>query len=165
MNDSGLYISLSDVFNHISLLKSSCNPGPDGVPSIVLKNCKFSLCLPLFILFQTSLSEGVFPQLWKNSYVIPIFKSGQRNNVDNYRGVCNQSAIPKLLDAIVSIQLRWASASIISSSQHGFFSNRSTLSNLLEYKSFLNFSLLESKIEIRMRQEYSLASSIILLNG
>ena len=138
VNDSGLYISLSDVFNHISLLKSSCNPGPDGVPSIVLKNCKFSLCLPLFILFQTSLSEGVFPQLWKNSYVIPIFKSGQRNNVDNYRGVCNQSAIPKLLDAIVSIQLRWASASIISSSQHGFFSNRSTLSNLLEYKSFLN---------------------------
>ena len=135
--DTGLNVSLSDVFNRISKLNSSCKPGPDGIPSILIKNCKFSLCSPVFTLFQSSLKEGVFPTKWKNSYTIPIFKSGERNKIVNYRGVCNQSVIPKLLDSIVSDQLQWFSKSIIPPEEYGFFANRSTLSNLLEFRSFI----------------------------
>ena len=84
VHDVGLNITLTDVFDHISDLKSSCNPGPDGVPSIVIKNCKFTLSLPLLNLFKSSLREGIFPEIWKRSFVIPIFKSGQRNKIDIY---------------------------------------------------------------------------------
>ncbi|XP_063932652.1 uncharacterized protein LOC135144560 [Zophobas morio] len=118
VNDMGLKICLSDIFDEISKLKSSCSPGPDGIPSILIKNCKFALCSPLLLLFETPLRD-----------------------VEHYRGVCCQSAIPKLLDSIVTRQLQWASSSVISSKQHGFVSNRSTLSNLLEYRSFLNEAL------------------------
>ncbi|RYA72249.1 hypothetical protein DD592_26325, partial [Enterobacter cloacae complex sp. 2DZ2F20B] len=141
VNDNGLSVTLSIVFEHISALYLSCNSGPDGIPSVVLKNCNYTLSLPLFILFKTSLNLGIFPHAWKNSYIIPVFKSGQRQRVDDYRGVCNQSVIPKLLDSIVSSQLQWTSSLIISSKQHGFRSNRSTMSNLLEYYSFLNESI------------------------
>ena len=93
VHDVGLDIKISDVFDGISGLKQSCNPGPDGVPNIILRKCKFSLCLPLFQLFKKSLLSGTFPKLWKSSYIVPIFKSGESNKIDNYRGVCNQSAI------------------------------------------------------------------------
>ena len=136
--DSGLNVNLAEIFEYISQLKSSCNPGPDGVPSILLKNCVFSISLPLFLLFKTSLSLGNFPTIWKNSYVTPIFKSGNRNKIDNYRGVCNQSVIPKILDFIVAKQLQWISSSLISVKQNGFYKNRSTLTNLMEYYCYLN---------------------------
>ncbi|XP_063907420.1 uncharacterized protein LOC135125696 [Zophobas morio] len=98
VNDNGLSVTLSIVFEHISALYLSCNSGPDGIPSVVLKNCNYTLSLPLFILFKTSLNLGIFPHAWKNSYIIPVFKSGQRQRIDDYRGVCNQSVDPKLLD-------------------------------------------------------------------
>ena len=86
------------------------------------------------------MEKGVFPKTWKSSYIIPVHKGNERNKVDNYRGVCNQSAILKLLDSIRTTQIQWSASSIISNSQHDFFPKKSTLTNLLEYQSFLNES-------------------------
>ena len=73
----------------------------------------FEKCIPY--------KKGIFPKLWKNSYIIPIFKSGQHDKIENYRYVCNQSAIPKLLDSLVSSEIQWASSQSISCQQHGFY--------------------------------------------
>ena len=35
--DNGLKVTISDVFQAISNLKTTCSPGPDRIPSIVLK--------------------------------------------------------------------------------------------------------------------------------
>src|SRR5699024_5614596 len=95
---------------------------------------------PLWILFNKSLMVNQFPNIWKTSFVKPIFKSGNRNEVTNYRGVCNQSAVPKIFESIVAKQLQWTASKDLINQQHGFCKNKSTLSNLLEYYSFLNES-------------------------
>lgn len=124
----------SDVYKALTSLPLKYSSGPDGVPSFILKKCAASLAIPLSMLFNRSLSSGVFPLKWKSSFVFPIFKSGDRSNVANYRGVCVQSAIPKLLDQLITSQLSFACKHFIAEEQHGFFAKRSTVTNLLSYQ-------------------------------
>ncbi|KAI5730812.1 hypothetical protein M8J77_000352 [Diaphorina citri] len=56
---------------------------------------------------------------WKKSFVISIFKSGDRCNISNYRGVCILSCVPKLLNKLIVEKLAFASRSFISDEQHG----------------------------------------------
>lgn len=54
-------------------LKPSLTPGPDGLPGVTLKNCADVLAPPLAMLFVMSLSSGVFPDIWKSVWLVPIF--------------------------------------------------------------------------------------------
>lgn len=100
-----LPFSLSDVFAKISALPDKLSSGPDMIPNLFLRNCIFTISKPLHLLFNKSLETGIFPEFWKHSYIIPIFKSGERENVENYMGVCSQSAVAKLFDSLVYDQL------------------------------------------------------------
>jgi hypothetical protein len=68
--------------------------------------------------------------------VTPIFKKGRRNNVEDYRGVAILSAIPKRFDDVCTKNLIFVN-------QHGFMKNRSTVTNLFEYASFVLKSIEE----------------------
>lgn len=106
--------------------------GPDGVPQSVLKNCGFELVRPLAFLFNKSLNLGVFPKIWKDSFLTPVYKASDRNNVENYRGIAVLSSIPKHFESIICDHLSAFVKTRISSQQHGFFKGRSVQSNLLK---------------------------------
>jgi hypothetical protein len=53
----------------------------------MLKSTAKTLCTPLCIIFNRSLQEGVFPDVWKTANVIPIFKKGEADTPSNYRPV------------------------------------------------------------------------------
>lgn len=127
-------LSSSEVKKALVSLPPKFSSGPDRVPSFILKKCAISLANPLACLFNKSLSSGHFPCLWKSSYVLPIFKSGDRSDIANYRGVCIQSAVPKVLDSLVSQRLSFSCRHLISDRQHGFTVKRSTVTNLLSYQ-------------------------------
>ena len=38
-------------------------------------------------LFNAVFDEGVYPEEWSKAIIIPIFKKGNKNNTDNYRGI------------------------------------------------------------------------------
>ncbi|XP_037811948.1 uncharacterized protein LOC119603822 [Lucilia sericata] len=124
----------STVLKAIQKLKYSDKCGPDGVPSCILRNCLHQLVLPLTYLFNASLSIGYFPDSWKKSYIIPLFKSGVRSNILNYRGIAKLSVIPKLFEKIVTETLSHQAATVLSPFQHGLRKGFSTTTNLLEFK-------------------------------
>lgn len=132
--------SHNQVLKELSSLPSKFSSGPDNVPPIILKKCSSTLVSPLVLIFNASLSSGKFPVQWKSSYIIPIFKSGDRSNIGDYRGVCIQSAIPKVLDKLITTNLTAASKHFIADQQYGFISRRSTVKNLLCYQ----YDILES---------------------
>ena len=72
--DLKFHISLENVFDLLSSLKFDNICGPDKLTGAFLASCKYSLSKPISLLFDRSLSEGIFPQLWKLSFVKPIFK-------------------------------------------------------------------------------------------
>ena len=67
---------------NLDLLKAS---GPDCVPVVTVKNCETELSYTLAELFSKCLQESCFPDYWKVSLVIPVFKNiGERSTAKNY---------------------------------------------------------------------------------
>lgn len=102
-----------------------------------MKSLAAELSLPLATLFNSSLQSGVFPTIWKNSYLVPIFKNGSRSQCKNYRGIAILSAIPKLFEQIVHKYLEGELGHFIHKAQHGFRSGCSTTTNLVQFVNFV----------------------------
>ena len=57
---------------------------PDCIPVVVLKNCEPELSYILAELFNKCLKESCFPNCWKVSSVVPVFKNfGERSTAKN----------------------------------------------------------------------------------
>lgn len=134
---SSIGISESDVRDSIKKLDLNKGAGPDGLPPIFIRLCMDALIIPLQIIYNKSLKEGTFPDLWKISHVIPVHKSGSMNDVTNYRPISIISQFAKMFEGLIYNVVYCHLRHIISSKQHGFVSNRSTMSNLLIYTTFI----------------------------
>ncbi|XP_065094090.1 uncharacterized protein LOC135714645, partial [Ochlerotatus camptorhynchus] len=124
------------VENALKKLKSSVSPGPDGIPACILKKCSGMLITPLQAIFNLSLRSQQFPIAKKMSYMQPIFKKGSKVDVSNYRGITSLPAGSKCFEIILNDVMFQACKMYISTSQHGFFPQRSVITNLCEYTSF-----------------------------
>ena len=63
--------------------------GPNCIPVVVLKNCKLEL-------FNKCLKESCFPDCWKVSSVVPVFKNvGERSTAKNYHPASLLSVVSK----------------------------------------------------------------------
>jgi hypothetical protein len=98
---SSIRLRLSDLEAAISGLDANKGPGNDGVSPSFVKLCADGLKSPLLHIFNLSLSTGTFASKWKDSFIIPIFKTGKRNDVGNYRGVAILSCFAKLIEVTV----------------------------------------------------------------
>ena len=80
-------------------VKKAC--GPDRITATILKKCAPSIADTLAEVFNTSLAEGRLPSEWKESHVVPVFKSGDPAVVGNYRPISLLSLVSKALERIV----------------------------------------------------------------
>ena len=96
-------VDLSDeaIMVKFKKLKHNKSPWPDGIHPRILKELSEYLLVPLRILFTRSLSEGVLPNSWKISHVIPIVKGGKRLCASNYRPVSLTCIICKMLESLI----------------------------------------------------------------
>lgn len=126
-------------------LDQTKGPGPDGIPNIFLKTFADHLADPLCIIFNKSLNEGYFPKNWRVSNITPIFKSGDRSKIENYRGIAILNAIPKLFEKVVTDQIVHFLVDKINEHQHGFQNGKSTSTNMVYYVSYLLLSMENNK--------------------
>ena len=88
------------VVMNLDLSKAS---GPDCIPVVVLKNCEQELSYILAELFNKYLKESCFPDRWKVSSVVPVFKNvGERSTAKNYRPVSLLSVVGKVFEKLVN---------------------------------------------------------------
>ncbi len=118
----------NDVFYALSGLNPQKTYGPDGVPSIVLKNCASLLTPCLVKLFRLCLSTSTFPACWKYAYLQPVPKKGDRSNPSNYRPIALLSCLSKAFASILNrkIQKHISTSDLLSDRQYGFRKGRST---------------------------------------
>lgn len=136
---SSCSLSHSDILKKLKALCPRKGMGPDGIAPFFLKNCSYSLSFPLFLLFNQSLSLGVFPFIWKQSFVTPVpKKDGPRNLVSNYRPIAILSCIPKIFECLVLDSLFPQLIPLIIPNQHGFVPGKSVVTNLLEFLNFIS---------------------------
>ena len=82
---SDITCSAEEVYKLISLQEDSSAAGIDGIACVMLKGTSLSVSPILADIFNLSLSSGKVPSAWKISRIIPIYKSGDKNSVKNYR--------------------------------------------------------------------------------
>jgi len=75
--------------------------GPDGISAQFLFGISAQLKSLLLFLFHLSLIKGLFPLVWKNSQVTPIYKSEDPGSIINYRLVSGLPLIGKLFEKII----------------------------------------------------------------
>lgn len=131
-----LEFDVNEVFQALQTLDASKSAGYDKVPPLFLKECSSTISIPLTLIFNKSLSTAVFLQEWKMSYISPIFKSGQKGFITSYRPIVKLSVVPKLLDKLVNYKLFAIVKNSISTRQHGFYSGRSTTTNLAIFSNY-----------------------------
>ena len=74
INLQSLQFSREQVRNLLKNVNVTTGAGPDGVHPIFIRNCADSLKYPMTLLFNLSLSQGVFPYKWKQAIITPIQK-------------------------------------------------------------------------------------------
>ena len=85
---------------NLDLTKAS---GPDCIPVVVLKKSEPELSYILAELFNKCLKESCFPDCWKVSSVVPVFKNvGERSTAKNYRPVSLLSVVSKVFEKLVN---------------------------------------------------------------
>ena len=85
------------------------------------------------------MNNSKFPDDWKKAKVTPIFKSGDKSNVSNYRPISVLPIISKIIERTVHNQLYayLCSRNILSDSQSGFRPSHSTTTTLLEVQDYI----------------------------
>lgn len=136
-NLSSVKFSVDLVTKAISKLKKDSCCGLDGIPSTFVINSSAILSVPLSIIFNKCINEGYFPEIWKHSYAVPIFKAGIRSDISNYRPICINSNFPKIFDSIISQIITDHVKNYIIEEQHGFVSGRSTETNLFIFTEYI----------------------------
>ena len=85
------------------LLKRQTNKamGPDNIPSRILKEFAHELAEPVTSIFNTSLSSGPVPVLWKDSSIIPIPIAKQTHVESDTRPIALTPVLSKVLEDFV----------------------------------------------------------------
>ena len=80
-------VDVNTVILTLKHLKNSNSAGSDGIALRYIKDSLPVIINYITIIINTSIVTGKFPSLWKHATVIPIFKNGDRNDINNYRPI------------------------------------------------------------------------------
>ena len=121
-------IDLVELDKAIKSLKGNKSSGEDNIINEFFINASVGVKFFIIILFNKILELEYFPSQWAVGKIIPVFKKGDRNDANNYRGITIISCLAKLFTKIMNDRLtKWVdSQKILTDSQYGFRKGRST---------------------------------------
>lgn len=119
---------LEEVHSVLMNLKSDSAPGWDNIPTNFLKRARNEVVPIITHLANLCFSKGIFPSLLKESIVTPIYKSGDGDDVNNYRPISVLPSLSKVLERLINKRLLsyLEKNKILSASQFGFRAGKCT---------------------------------------
>ena len=103
--------------------------GPDCIPVVILKNWEPELSYIPAELFSKYLKESCFPDCWKISLVVPVFKNiREGSTAKNYHPISLLSVVSKVFEKLVNNRIvdHLEKCGLFSDFQYGFRSSQST---------------------------------------
>nr|XP_027222593.1 uncharacterized protein LOC113814735 [Penaeus vannamei] len=129
-------VTVQEVLDTIKSTKDT-SAGHDEIPIKLFKKIAPYIAHVLVDIFNASFQTGTFPDTLKIAKVIPIFKAGDKNSINNYRPISMLSTLAKLLEKLALRRLEeyCKRNKVITPSQYGFVDGKSTQSALVDFTS------------------------------
>ena len=88
---------------------------------------------PLKLIFESCMTQGVFPQIWKQANVVPVHNKNSKSLKSNYRPVSLLLIFGKILEKFIfdSLYHHLNTNSLLNQNQSGFRPGDSTINQLL----------------------------------
>ena len=89
-NDQSIFLNPTNETEIIELITDLIpknSSGYDNLSNKLLKKLLPALIVPLTITFNKSLTEGIFPEAMKKADVVPLYKSKDHQESNNYRPI------------------------------------------------------------------------------
>ena len=121
-------ISKTEVENYIKSMNPNKSVRSD-VPSIRFVKLSAKIISPyLSKLYNKCVEYGVFPESLKYAEVVPIYKNGKKNDVNNYRPISLLSPFSKIFESLVCERLNsyFVANELLHYKQYGFRKNSTT---------------------------------------
>jgi uncharacterized protein (DUF934 family) len=135
---SNLVITDEEVKKALHDLNPHKAPGPDGIPTKILKDFATELAPKFAKIYNASLLTGVLPREWKHANVVVIHKKGKRTDPTNYRPISLLPVCSKILERCIYNQIIPHIRPHISKFQHGFLAKSSTSTQLISFFNIIN---------------------------
>ena len=122
---------------------------------------KFTIVIANII--NNSFEEGVFPDALKIAKVVPIYKDGNKFEVENYRPISLLTSFSKIYEKLMHKRLVefFEQNSILDENQYGFRSGRSCEHALLNAQNILNDNLNRNQISLLLLIDFSKAFDMV----
>ncbi|UYV62176.1 hypothetical protein LAZ67_1008122 [Cordylochernes scorpioides] len=136
-------ITSEEIGRAIRDLKNNKASGPDDIPNEIIKVLPDSYMGLLEQFYNRALIMGHYPTIWTKSIIHPIFKSGDKDNPSNYRGIALISNLSKLFTTILRSRLNeWVERrNVIPENQAGFRRGRSCADLIFTLTTLIQLSL------------------------
>ena len=144
---SDIDISMDIVIEAINLAKNNKSPGLDGITNELIKNGGVSLHKSMYNMFKKLISFEKIPKEWNRSIIIPIFKKGDRKDLNNYRGISLTSCVSKIFNRIIALTISkfLENGNTLSEVQGGFRPSYRTEDHIFNLKTIASCRLAEGK--------------------
>ena len=88
-------------------MKNNKSSFSDKIKNEMIKaSLQDTMHMPVYLnLLNSILISGKMPETWCRGLITPIYKSGDRSDPPNYRGICVSSCLGKLLCSILNQRL------------------------------------------------------------
>ena len=132
-------LSFQEFEKAFKTLKRNKAIGYDGLSGNIIMDVYDSIKVILFKIFKASLEEAVFPEKLKIAKVIPVFKKGDKENIENYRPISILPVFSKVLERIMYNRLYeyFMNNNLLHENQFGFQINDATEHTILQLHAIL----------------------------
>ena len=159
------FMTSENVSAAIKSLKAKNCEGFDRIPVRIITDGITELTPILTHLFNLIYSQKRIPDQWKVSKVIPLYKKGTPNKIENYRPIANLCSTSKVFEKLILMRLNELeivnNISLTGKPQHGFKKGHSTASLGLLIQSLLSNALDQNQYALMASLDLSAAFDVV----
>lgn len=129
-------------------LKNNTSSGYDLVSSIILKDTHLKIIPSLTEIINNDLKNGIFPDILKIARVVPVYKNGDKFEMNNYRAISVLPNPSKLYEKIIYKQLNeyLIQSNFYHERQYGFVNKSNTTAACINLITEIQISLDKRKM-------------------
>lgn len=144
---NNINITIDNVTKAINEAKNNKSPGLDSITNELLKNGGDALNDSLLKLFRRLVILKGTPTEWNQGIIIPIFKKGDKKDLNNYRGITLTSCVSKIFNRIVCKEISnfLEDQNILSEVQGGFRKDHRCEDHIFTLKSIITTRQADNK--------------------